>query len=619
MKAQLGPFGLGAPTLAGVGLRVFPVRASAGPACSTGQHIDPEAWEAAIRASKQPAIRNWQGRAATAAERVAGLATRHGPCNIGVATGRGLVVLDIDTKHGKDGYVTLRALEAEHGPLPVTVAAQTPTGGKHLYFRAPESVHVAGSVGRLGAGLDVRGHGGYVVAPPSVRPDGAYVWQPGRAPWELKVADLPEAWLALLRIPRAEPAATACQLGANGATTPYGAAALASEAEVVAGTPEGGRNNRLSRASYAIGQLVQAGHVATADAVVTLDAAGAASGLSDPRERQATIRSGLSAGKRHLRPKVPPPKGAQVPALTIATLDALQPTLSRGNRLIPGQNGYTIQDAKGREVPGLDLPVVGLDADLVCSISHGINNLGGVIGFRVLHFQVCTAHRQYIQGVPDFHRLQVPGACLGLAEAIGSPGKDREVRAVVLAQAHLRFRFADGSRGNLLQYEEPIAAAPGRRAVLVMSLGRPLLPGYASALPLATAGRRHRVDRWLVPFLPDLPRLDSVPPQIQAAAVRLHWWILRELASRPSQLATLGGIRLGETDWQRLAGAAGLSLEYLPRLLASWRAADLCPAFLAEVEPGLWTLGSEHAQAVAFILARLDLPAVHRRRVGYAG
>jgi hypothetical protein len=82
---------------------------------------------------------------------------------VGVATGAvsGIIVLDVD---GDDGEASLAALEREHGPLPATATVLTGKG-RHLYFSHP-GVLVPNRV-RVAAGLDVRGDGGYVVAPPS--------------------------------------------------------------------------------------------------------------------------------------------------------------------------------------------------------------------------------------------------------------------------------------------------------------------------------------------------------------------------------------------------------------------------------------------------------------------
>ena len=113
--------------------------------------------------------------------------------NIGVVTGSisGLVVLDVDPGHG--GGESLARLEAIHGPLPFTVSAVTGGGGRHVYFRHPDG-EVRNRVG-IAPGLDLRGDGGYVVAPPSVHPSGRpYAWEPSGSPDEAALAPIP-AWL----------------------------------------------------------------------------------------------------------------------------------------------------------------------------------------------------------------------------------------------------------------------------------------------------------------------------------------------------------------------------------------------------------------------------------------
>jgi hypothetical protein len=119
-------------------------------------------------------------------------------CNVGVVTGgvSGLVVLDVDPKHGGDESVA--RLEREHGPLPATVEAVTGGGGRHLYFG-----HPGGLIRNRAAivpGVDLRGDGGYVVAPPSLHPSGRrYHWRHGHAPEEMKPVVAPDWLLALLR------------------------------------------------------------------------------------------------------------------------------------------------------------------------------------------------------------------------------------------------------------------------------------------------------------------------------------------------------------------------------------------------------------------------------------
>ena len=94
--------------------------------------------------------------------------------NIAIATGTVSKVFAVDVD-GLDAEFELRKLETEHGELPPTVEVIT-ARGRHLYFRTPETP-VRNSTGRIAPGIDVRGDGGYVLAPPSVHPSGrAYAW-----------------------------------------------------------------------------------------------------------------------------------------------------------------------------------------------------------------------------------------------------------------------------------------------------------------------------------------------------------------------------------------------------------------------------------------------------------
>ena len=81
-------------------------------------------------------------------------------------------MLDID---GDDGEASLRKLEAEHGALPDSVESITGKG-RHVWFRINGSP-IRNSASTIAPGIDVRGDGGYVLAPPSIHPSGkAYAW-----------------------------------------------------------------------------------------------------------------------------------------------------------------------------------------------------------------------------------------------------------------------------------------------------------------------------------------------------------------------------------------------------------------------------------------------------------
>lgn len=131
---------------------------------------------------------------------------RSKPRNVGVRTGRASNILIIDVDAG--GAAGLAELERRHGPLPETLEAATPTGGRHLVFRYPAEGVVRSSREQLGPRINVIGEGDYVVAPPSLHRTGStYTWV------QRPVADLPAAILALLAPePTPEPARPAADL-----------------------------------------------------------------------------------------------------------------------------------------------------------------------------------------------------------------------------------------------------------------------------------------------------------------------------------------------------------------------------------------------------------------------
>lgn len=119
--------------------------------------------------------------------------------NVGIVTGAvsGLVVLDVDA--GRGGGESVEVWTRSNGPLPATVEALTGGGGRHLYFRHP-GVATANRVG-LAMGIDLRGDGGCVVAPPSLHASGRrYAWLEGRSPDEIAPAPMPD-WLLRLTHP----------------------------------------------------------------------------------------------------------------------------------------------------------------------------------------------------------------------------------------------------------------------------------------------------------------------------------------------------------------------------------------------------------------------------------
>ena len=160
----------------GRGWRVFPCHTTASGVCSCGRACESP--------GKHPRIKAWQKDATTDQAQISKWWNKWPDANIGIATGGGIVVTDLD---GPAEIAKLAAIAAPHGGLPETLVAQT-ARGFHIYM--------AGDWGTTKKvdGLLVRGTGGYVIAPPSLHASGVhYKWAK-----ELPIAPIPswfEQWL----------------------------------------------------------------------------------------------------------------------------------------------------------------------------------------------------------------------------------------------------------------------------------------------------------------------------------------------------------------------------------------------------------------------------------------
>ena len=155
------------------------------------------------RGSKKPLIVGWPKEATTDPVKITKLWTEHPDANIGIATeASGLIVIDVDMHGGANGLDSLEGLEEELGPLPQSVRVKTAGGGLHIYTRGPA---VEGGVGKLAPGVDVRSEGNYVLAPPSLHPNGKrHEFDGITDPTEgAEVEALPPSWLARLQSLRA--------------------------------------------------------------------------------------------------------------------------------------------------------------------------------------------------------------------------------------------------------------------------------------------------------------------------------------------------------------------------------------------------------------------------------
>lgn len=243
--------------------------------------------------AKTPATRNGFKDATHDARQIARWWDAMPDANIGIACGAsGIVVLDIDTKAGADPRAILAEFDRAGAPVIGTGLAPERSEryprslprrrGVQVYFRGAST-----SAARLTIpGCEIKGVGGYVVAPPSIHPCGCeYV---GDLP---PVAELPPAprWLAEL-VQRPEPRPFV-NIPAGRPADP--SRVLAGLTGVVRSAPTGNRNRSLFWAACRVAEHTDAGDLDEGHAIAELRAAGLDVGLAE-HEVNATIHSGLA-------------------------------------------------------------------------------------------------------------------------------------------------------------------------------------------------------------------------------------------------------------------------------------------------------------------------------------
>lgn len=254
-------------------------------AARRGWHVFP-----LVPGTKVPAVRAWESRATTDAERIE-RCWQATPYNIGIAAGpAGLVVVDLDMPKGANdvpppawalpgitsGADVLAALAETHGePYPgETFTVRSGRGGEHLYFTRPDGAELHNTGGKLGWKVDTRAAGGYVVASGSV-----VNGRPYETTYAAPPAPLP-TWLAAALRPKRAAVPT------RGVVSPPGRRAVGL-VRTVLDAAEGQRNNRLYWAAL---RAYEDGQEAAEGIAAALVDAALRVGLPE-REARATVAS----------------------------------------------------------------------------------------------------------------------------------------------------------------------------------------------------------------------------------------------------------------------------------------------------------------------------------------
>lgn len=253
------------------------------------EHRDPDHGPGGKATGKHPVQRRWAAGPALSGADVWEVWEREPRANVGLRTGpiSGFWVLDVDPLSG--GEASLRRLMDEVGPL-TTLTVRTGSGGWHLYFTLPSfPVRNSGNrelLRRFGPGLDVRGDGGQVVAPPSVSGRGSYAVLPGLP---TSPCGAPVALLELMQaggqtstgaapdlvVVEELPVAADLDPATAHRVQRYAEQVLRLEAAAYADAPPGSGNEQLFRSACSVLEIAQApwNTISSATAYETMDAA----------------------------------------------------------------------------------------------------------------------------------------------------------------------------------------------------------------------------------------------------------------------------------------------------------------------------------------------------------
>ncbi len=359
----------------------------------------------------------------------------------------GMLVVDADRHDANhDGVAAIAALFHEHGfdPDQCPLVA-TPNAGTHYWFRQPPGKALGNSEGRLkGRGINIRGAGGYVLAPGTVMADGRRYEAFGDL---IDAPVIPDWLVSLIEAPAHDIAprpvlVPAGERPSDERIAAYVNAAVEAELEAVRSAPRGGRNNQLNASAFALGQLVGAGLLGEGEVAALLE--NAAQGLAaddGPASVRKTISSGLRSGIKDPR-QMPESEYRTVSAEDYAAAERLRVGMAKvttSNAPVPrGFDPKTGEEVTTSSEPGavaqFDLPdhmmrppgIVGELTDWICewtaepirihALGAALTIVGTLLGRKVYTRTRPSSTALYVGAIaPSGMGKQHPMDCIRLA------------------------------------------------------------------------------------------------------------------------------------------------------------------------------------------------------------
>lgn len=293
------------------------------------------------------------------------------------------------------------------------------------------------------------------------------------------------------------------------------------------------------------------------------------------------------------------------PALPLLAYDNIRKPMKAGtrydkiNNVLMDINGNPITNI-GREI-ALDVPSIELQTIQNILAKGNINTMSSINAHRLLRWEITMGTKQFIDGNPDARAIRVEGGFGELSKLIGAGSNEKsikQVKEVVIWQAHSLFANTEGLKGNMLSY----SLSPGgyrKKAYLTLILGDMMLPHFI--FELLGIAKSKREQRKLIPIV-DMPPLIGRSNE-QGSQANFQMELMVKFRKHAQEFAEFGCVKIEPYEFKDLAKESGMTPSILKKVLDRWtKDGDDTPAFLKDCSEDRYALGDHHQVAQNFII-----------------
>jgi hypothetical protein len=278
-----------------------------------------------------------------------------------------------------------------------------------------------------------------------------------------------------------------------------------------------------------------------------------------------------------------------IPAITTRVWGPLGNIFSPNRTVKKSEEDKAIQIYTQETLVGqVSIPTI--SEKILNSVLNGVHKLNTVTGHRLVRYLPQKTFERMINNDSDYRVLKFKRGATEIAEELGISSNKAitNIKEIIHAMAFFHFSGPTLS-GNLIQLTKHTSPTTHRAEAYVITVGTPLLP-Y----------RCFEDGGLLIPILKDPPLVHS--NQYHANQYMMQNKVIEEFSRQSVLLATEGIIEINEERWYELGRECDLTAEIARKVHDRWiQDGTDGPKFLELIEPGFYTLGTEHSKVCEFL------------------